>query len=84
MKKIVTNAFLTFEGATHVEVNKINGDNSIVCNLIQEQTDEEGVTTEVKRECNFIFLEGAYPCELTDEDMEVLRPTVIQDENYSL
>jgi len=82
MKKQVTNAALVFEGCNFVDVKSMNGDKSLVCDLIQEETDEEGITTEVKRECNFIFLEGAYPCELTEEDLLILNPKT--DENSTM
>ena len=81
MKKQVTNAALTFEGCTSIEVKKMNGDKSIVCNLIQEETAEDGTVTEIRREVDFIFPEGEYPCELTEEDLLILNP--IQDESNS-
>ena len=81
MKKQVTNAALTFEGCTSVEVKRMNGDKSIVCDLIQEETAEDGVVTEIRREIDFIFSEGAYPCELSEGDLLILNP--IQNENNS-
>lgn len=50
MKKQVTNAALTFEGCTSIEVKKMNGDKSIVCDLIQDETAEDGTVTEIHRE----------------------------------
>ena len=81
MKKQVTNAALTFEGCTSVEVKRMNGDKSIVCDLIQEETVEDGTVTEIRREVDFIFLEGEYPCELSEEDLKTLNPKT--DENNS-
>lgn len=85
MKKLIINASLTFEGCTSIEVKKMNGDKSIVCDLIQEET----VTTEIlgdttfdiHREVDFIFPEGKYPCELSEEDLEVLIPIVNNEDS---
>lgn len=81
MKKQVTNAALECESCTSIEVKRMNGDKSIVCDLIQEETSEDGTVTEIRREVDFIFLEGAYPCDLTEEDLLILNP--IQNENNS-
>ena len=72
---------LTFEGCNFVEVKKMNGDKSIVCDLIQEETAEDGTVTEIHREIDFIFPEGEYPCELSEGDLEVLIPIVNNEDS---
>ena len=81
MKKQVTNAALTFEGCTSIEVKKMNGDKSIVCDLIQEEIAEDGIITEIRREIDFIFPEGAYPCVLSEGDLLILNPIINNEDN---
>ena len=81
MKKAVTNQSLVFDGCTHIIIKSMNGDSSLVCDLIQEETAEDGVITEIRREIDFIFSEGAYPCELSEGDLLILNPIV--NENNS-
>lgn len=68
MKKLIINASLTFEGCTSIEetvTTEILGD----------------TTFEIHREVDFIFPEGKYPCELSEEDLEVLIPIVNNEDS---
>lgn len=75
-KVIEEKKHLVFEGCNIIEIKAVNGDGTIVCNLIQE--DENG--TEIKREGDFIYQFNDTPYEVYI-DPNTIRS--IQDEEYN-
>lgn len=66
---------------THADIKSISENGTASCDMLVIQTDEEGNETEVYREGFTSYDEGNYPFELTDEDIQILNPgTVTQEE----
>ena len=62
---------------THADIKSISENGTVSCDMLIIQTDEEGNETEVYREGFTSYDEGNYPFELTEEDINVLKPEII-------
>ena len=60
---------------THADIKSISENGTVSCDMLIIETDEEGNETEVYREGFTSYDEGNYPFELTEEDIEILKPT---------
>lgn len=74
---------INIEGFNKAIIKKLYDNDSVLCDLIEEQVAEatettEGQITEVRRESNISFDKGDYPFVLTDEDILELRPPVVE------
>ena len=74
---------INIEGFNKAIIKKLYDNDSVLCDLIEEQVVEatdttEGQITEVRRESNISFDKGDYPFVLTDEDILELRPPIIE------
>lgn len=56
------------------EIIKLYEDNSILCKVIEESIDEDGIATEISHEDGISFDSGCWPFELTEEEIESLKP----------
>ena len=59
---------------THADIKSISENGTVSCDMLTIETDEEGNETETYREGFTSYDEGNYPFELTEEDLNVLRP----------
>lgn len=62
---------------THADIKSISENGTVSCDMLIIEVDEEGNETEVYREGFTSYDEGNYPFELTEEDLKVLRPEII-------
>ena len=62
---------------THADIKSISENGTVSCDMLIIETDEEGNETEVYREGFTSYDEGNYPFELTEEDIQILRPEII-------
>ena len=74
---------IDFQGFNKAIVKRLYDNDSVLCDLIEEQVVEatdttEGQINEVRRESNISFDKGDYPFVLTDEDILELRPPIIE------
>ena len=74
---------IEFNGFNKAIVKKLYDNDSVLCDLIEEQVvdateNTEGQINEVRRESNISFDKGDYPFVLTDEDILELRPPAIE------
>ena len=74
---------IEFNGFTKAIIKKLYDNDSVLCDLIEEQVvdatdNSEGQINEVRRESNISFDKGDYPFILTDADILELRPPVIE------
>lgn len=60
---------------THADIKSISENGTVSCDMLIIEIDEDGDETEVYREGFTSYDEGNYPFELTEEDIEILRPT---------
>lgn len=75
---------IDFQGFNKAVIKKLYDNDSVLCNLIEEQVVEatdttEGQITEVRRESNISFDKGDYPFVLTDADILELRPPAVEE-----
>ena len=61
---------------THADIKSISENGTVSCDMLIIETDEEGGETEVYREGFTSYDEGSYPFELTEEDIQILRPEI--------
>ena len=59
---------------THADLKAISENGTVSCDMLTIEMDEEGNETETYREGFTSYDEGNYPFELTEEDLNVLRP----------
>lgn len=59
---------------THADIKSISENGTVSCDMLIIEIDEEGNETEVYREGFTSYDEGNYPFELTEEDIQILRP----------
>lgn len=71
---------ITFGEYNAAEIVKLYEDGSIGCVLIKETTDEDGNTTETDRVTGVSFDAGHWPFELTESEMNELKPIVYVEE----
>lgn len=76
---------INIEGFTKAVIKRLYDNDSVLCDLIEEQiveaTDtEEGQIIEVRRDNNISFDKVNYPFVLTDADILELRPPIEQAE----
>ena len=74
---------IDFQGFNKAIVKRLYDNDSVLCDLIEEQVVEatdttEGQINEVRREDNISFDKGDYPFVLTDADILELRLPVIE------
>ena len=62
---------------THADIKSISENGTVSCDMLIIEVDEEGDETEVYREGFTSYDEGNYPFELTEEDINVLKPEII-------
>ena len=62
---------------THADIQSISENGTVSCDMLIIEVDEEGNETEVCREGFTSYDEGNYPFELTEEDINVLKPEII-------
>ena len=67
---------IDFQGYNRAILIKLNEDGSILCDLEQWDVLEDGSEQFVIRECNISFDEGSYPFEISEEELEELRPKI--------
>ena len=60
---------------THADLKSISENGTVSCDMLIIEIDEEGNETGVYREGFTSYDEGNYPFELTEEDIEILKPT---------
>lgn len=66
---------------THADIKSISENGTVSCDMLIIEVDEEGNETEVYREGFTSYDEGNYPFELTEEDIQILRPeTIVENE----
>jgi len=75
---------IEFNGFTKAIIKKLYDNDSVLCDLIEEQVVEatdnsESQIDEVRRDSNISFDKGDYPFILTDEDILELRPPVAEE-----
>ena len=67
---------------THADIKSISENGTVSCDMLVIETDEDGSEKETYREGFTSYDEGNYPFELTEEDVKVLRPEIIvENEN---
>lgn len=59
---------------THADIKSISENGTVSCDMLIIETDEEGKETEAYREGFTSYDEGNYPFELTEEDVNTLKP----------
>ena len=59
---------------THADIKSISENGTVSCDMLIIEVDEEGNEKEVYREGFTSYDEGNYPFELTEEDIEILKP----------
>lgn len=62
---------------THADIKSISENGTVSCDLLIIEVAEEGNEIEVYREGFTSYDEGNYPFELTEEDIQILRPEII-------
>ena len=62
---------------TYADIKSISENGTVSCDMLIIEVDEEGNETEVYREGFTSYDEGNYPFELTEEDINVLKPEII-------
>ncbi len=62
---------------THADIKSISENGTVSCDMLIIEVDEEGNEKEVYREGFTSYDEGNYPFELTEEDIQILRPEII-------
>lgn len=64
---------------THADIKSISENGTASCDMLIIEVDEEGNETEVYREGFTSYDEGNYPFELTEEDIQILRPEIASE-----
>ena len=62
---------------THADIKSISENGTVSCDMLIIEVDNDGNETEVYREGFTSYDEGNYPFELTEEDINVLKPEII-------
>ena len=65
---------------THADIKSISENGTVSCDMLIIEVDNDGNETEIYREGFTSYDEGNYPCELTQEDIELLTPKIQTDE----
>jgi len=61
---------------THADIKSISENGTVSCDMLIVEVDEEGNEIETYREGFTSYDEGNYPFELTEEDIQILRPEI--------
>lgn len=61
---------------THADIKSISENGTVSCDMLIIEVDNDGNETEVYREGFTSYDEVNYPFELTEEDIQILRPEI--------